>query len=340
MGIYSRDYYRDEPPRGGGFGGSSMLGLTDVVKWLIIVNVAVFVLQLVFTVPGPGGLFRISLLDEWFALDPNVTIFGGQVWRIVTYAFLHDTSSLWHLLFNMLGLWFFGRELEQIYGSREFLWFYLVSAVTAGGMYLFFSLYFRDATPAIGASGAVMGVLMLFACHFPHQRVYFFGIFPVPIWLLVTIIVAGDMYPVLQRISNQNFSDGVAHAAHLGGLLYGYLYYQNHWRLDSWVSWIEEKFSRRDRFGRQPRAKSKSILKFPEPRSVRTSPKESTFKVFSGDSEDDLASTTATKTSLRLEERVDEILRKISQHGESSLTEEEREVMHQAAEEYKRKKKP
>jgi membrane associated rhomboid family serine protease len=338
MGISSRDYYRDQPTRGGGFGYSGTFGMTNVVKWIIIANIAVFVLQLMLAKYDGRGRPAGSFVDDWFSLDPVSTIYYGQVWRVLTYAFLHDVGSLMHLLFNMLFFWFCGRELEQIYGSREFLWFYLTSAVMGGLMFLFFSLYFHDATPAIGASGAVMATVMLYACHFPHQLIYiFWGLFPVPVWALAAFYVATDLFPLIHQIRSGQTMDSVAHTAHLGGFAFGFLYYQNQWRVSPWISWIEDWIpqSRAKSFRPRPR----TVVKFPDAKTARTPVRDSKLKVFHG--EDDVQAATATVSSpkMKLDEQVDQILRKIKEHGESSLTDEERNVMNQAAEEYKRKKK-
>src|SRR5262245_36126775 len=112
MGLYDRDYYRNEPPRGGVLGG-----VAPVCKWLIAVNVVVFVAQLTTDNPmtGLGGV------TEWLALSWDGVIRHFEIWRLLTCAFCHATGSPMHILFNMLGLWIFGSQMEPIYGQREFL---------------------------------------------------------------------------------------------------------------------------------------------------------------------------------------------------------------------------
>jgi membrane associated rhomboid family serine protease len=338
MGISSRDYYRDQPTRGGGFGYFGTFGMTNVVKWIIIANIVMYVLQMMTAYFDDGGL--TSHVANWLQLDPAKTIYGGQVWRVLTYAFLHSQYSLMHLAFNMLIFWFVGRELEQIYGSREFLCFYLTSAVMGGLLFLFFSLYFRDASPALGASGAVMATVILYACHFPHQLIHvFWGTFAVPVWVLACFYVASDVYPLLLQIQTGRSMDSVAHTAHLGGFAFGFLYYQNQWRVSPWISWIEDWIPQSRAKSSRPRPRPRPVIQFPDAKTSRTPARDSKLKVFHG--EDDVQTATATVASpkLKLDEQVDQILRKIKEHGESSLTDEERNVMNQAAEEYKRKKK-
>src|SRR5262249_44270898 len=137
MGLYDRDYYRREGP--------SFLGTItntgQVCKWLIIVNIAAFIVQIVTKqqvvarFDEDGLLIGPSLgwFTDLFMMDGQAVL-HGQVWRLLTYAFLHDVNGTFptHILFNMLALWWFGTDVEVVYGKREFLAFYLVSAVVAG----------------------------------------------------------------------------------------------------------------------------------------------------------------------------------------------------------------
>src|SRR5262245_4856913 len=137
MGIYSRDYIREDyGPRGGVWRDA------NVVKWLIIVNIAVFVLQLVWQDPVPysyedfEGVVREAeyyepAVNNWLALNRSA-IFQGQVWRLLTYEFLHDHGSVWHIFVNMYFLYICGRKVEDYYGSREFLLFYLTAGMLSG----------------------------------------------------------------------------------------------------------------------------------------------------------------------------------------------------------------
>ena len=119
MGVYDRDYYRSDPPAAGLLGGAA-----PVTKWLIAINFVVFVLQLLMqTAPGGGVTGWLSLSQDDLA--------HGEVWRLVTYAFCHSTYSPMHVLFNMIGLWIFGNQVEPIYGQKEFFRFDLTAALTS-----------------------------------------------------------------------------------------------------------------------------------------------------------------------------------------------------------------
>ena len=130
MGIYDREYYRRDGPS---FLGA-LPGFGQACKWLILINIVCFVLQLVTRTAVADPRFDrsdipilqvYSPVTAWLELDTNAVL-HGQVWRLLTYAFLHDTGTLWHILFNMLFLWWFGKDVEDLYGPREFLAFYLV----------------------------------------------------------------------------------------------------------------------------------------------------------------------------------------------------------------------
>jgi membrane associated rhomboid family serine protease len=297
MGITSRDYYRDDER---GSGGPSWMSDTPSCRWIVFVTVAAFILQIVLTSPG-RGFRRESLLEDWLILDPDA-VFAGQIWRLLTYAFLHDRYSLWHLLMNMLVLWWFGGTIERMYGSREFLWFYLTAAVVSGLGFLALGLMLGAHNPALGASGAVMAVFMLYATYFPRQQIWIFGLIPVEIWLLVLIYIAVDLHPVLLQLGGENIQTGVANAAHLSGLFFGWLYRQNHWRLSA--GFVSLTGGWRQRWRRMTAGRNLKVYRPEEPVG-------------------------------NIEEELDRILAKIHDHGSDSLTDRERATLTRASEQYK-----
>jgi len=244
---------------------------------------------------------RICVIHEWFGLKPSLVI-RGQIWRLLTHAFCHDRSWFFHILFNMLGLYCFGMTLESMYGSREFLLFYLTAAMFSGLCYLALDLYLGSDALEIGASGAIMGVLMLYAIHFPRSliRIFFFTI--EARWLVV-IYVLFDLYPVLLALAGDQFNTGIAHAAHLGGLGFGFLY----WRMNLRLSRVWDSFStkRRQTWGK---------LRGTYPRIARPSADEAP-----GDD-------------------VDKVLAKLHESGVDSLTPEERRTLEQASERLRQKR--
>src|SRR5439155_9085685 len=212
MGIYDRDYYRREGP--------SFLDRGQVCKWLIGVNIICFVIQAV-TEQG-GGLFTNA-----FILNVN-EVLGGQVWRLLTYAFLHETGSIWHIVFNMAFLWWFGSDVEDIYGSREFLAVYLLSAFLGGVAFVLTSLPLLpdDRSPCLGASGAVTAVIVLCALHYPTRIILLFFFLPVPLWPFVIFRLAQDAFTFLS-----GHTAGTAVTVLLAGASFAFVYSKRHWRV-------------------------------------------------------------------------------------------------------------
>jgi membrane associated rhomboid family serine protease len=177
-----------------------------VLKALLIANGAVFLLQLIPWTGVPLAGFGSLVAADIFL--------HGQLWRLVSYMFMHSTSDVFHLLFNMLALWMFGGELEARWGERKFITLYLVFGIGSG---LFSIFYLLDPlmrfTPVIGASGAVLGLLTAYAVYFPDRRILLFFVIPVRAWHLV----AG--YAMLSLLLAFTHGSGVAHLVHLGGIL-------------------------------------------------------------------------------------------------------------------------
>jgi membrane associated rhomboid family serine protease len=184
------------------FGGSS---LTPAVKFLLIANTAVFFLQ----------LFLPSEVLYLFGLVPYRVWHDLYFWQLFTYQFLH--GGLFHLLFNMLAVWMFGCDLERRWGSHFFLRYYFVSVV--GGGILNALLVPGQNAPSIGASAGVYGILLAYGLIYPNRIVYFYFLFPIKMKHFVWIIGAITLYSSLAATQN-----GIAHLAHLGGMLFGYLY--------------------------------------------------------------------------------------------------------------------
>jgi membrane associated rhomboid family serine protease len=183
------------------------MSMTRMVKLLLIANVALFLLT---------GLLRVEL-RPLFGLTPYLVL-HGMVWQLFSYMFLH--ADLGHILFNMLALWMFGVTLEQTWGSRRFLRFYLICGIGSGVTVVLASVLFSgQATTTIGASGAIYGLLLAFGLMFPNARVLAFLFFPMPARYFVILMGAISFY-----MAAAGSGGTVSHIAHLGGLLVGYLY--------------------------------------------------------------------------------------------------------------------
>ncbi len=248
--------------------------LSPLVKKLILINVSVFVLQWIIGMRFPVlhffGLVPANLYGQW------------MIWQPLTYMFLH--GSVWHLFFNMLSLWMFGGEIEELWGNRKFLIYYLVCGIGAG----LCSSWVQDGV-IIGASGAIYGVLVAFAVLFPDRVItlLLFFVFPVNLkakqFVLIFIAIA-----FLSAISSSN--DHVAHIAHLSGAAIGYLLIR-----------YENRFSSFWKKG-----SSLSDWSFSDHRSLLSSKDRS-----------------SENPETYYQETIDPLLEKISKQGLSSLSKEE-----------------
>jgi membrane associated rhomboid family serine protease len=201
MGIGTRSYARpytmgDGLPRG--------------LQLLLVANIAVFLLQ---------TFGADQFLTRWFALRPLALFTFYAVWQLVTYLFLH--GGIGHILFNMLALWMFGRELEATWGTERFLRYYFLCGVGAGLCVVLANYLLPGGDPrtiTIGASGAIYGIMVANAVLWPDRIVYMQMMFPIPMKYLVMI------YGAIAFLGTFEANSGVSNVAHLGGLLCGWVY--------------------------------------------------------------------------------------------------------------------
>jgi len=300
MGIENRGYMTDDAAYDRSRG--SRPGRWTMVTILIVMNVVVFILQTLN--------WRTALLEQWLALD-LYDVLHGQIWRLTTYDFLHSTDEglPLHLLFNMWLLYLTGRRVEDKLGSNEFLAFYLVAGILSGVGFLLWGVITQTAGVAIGASGAAVAVLIVYALNWPSERWYIYGILPMPVGVLALIAAALDIMPMAQQLlqGHQNKSH-VAHAAHVGGMLFGLLYARFGWRITSFLgNWSN--------LPRRPRGASRPPLRVHVP-----------------DAEPEPV---AQKIPPDVEARLDALLEKISQQGEATLTDEERHFLTETSRRYR-----
>jgi membrane associated rhomboid family serine protease len=252
-------------------------GITRAVKYLLLANAGFFILEYLW---GPE-------LIHLFGLTPAL-VKKGYIWQPVTYMFLH--GGLFHLLFNMFALWMFGCEIERTWGTREFVKYYFITGIGAG-LFSFF-LSFNSHIPTIGASGAIFGILVAFALMFPNRLIYLYFILPVKAKYLVIFF---GVFTFLASL--RHTGDGIAHFAHLGGMVIGYLYIKSDFRIPSFFR-LSTYLSRLRNFKHQRRMKALNRQR---------------------DREQSLM------------ERVDQVLDKINQVGFDNLSREEKKILAQAS---------
>jgi|688.fasta_scaffold70678_5 membrane associated rhomboid family serine protease len=297
-----------------GFGGFSFF--PPMIKMLLLVNVGIFLTDsLVLELLSFRGMSLAGLLSEYFALQP---LQSGSFfpWQLISYQFLHAGFS--HIFFNLFALWMFGAELEQVMGSRRFIVFYLLSGIGGGIVHLGMQLLpGMEGAPTVGASGAIMGVLLAFGFTFPDRPIMMFPLFiPIPAKIFVLIYASIDLFSGLFSTSS-----GIAHFAHLGGAFFGYFLMKHGDDLHI--------FSAADRlfniFSSKKSSSKRNIIQFPRPHanieiipdSQSKPEKKSTGLYFEG----------KEITS----EEIDIILEKITAKGFSNLTDREKKMLYEVS---------
>ncbi len=363
MGFENRDYARDGSYTRGGKG--DVMSDAPMCRNILVVTVVVFLAQMFFTRPAtvadyaplfeqvqaeteglygepvaddaegqpialPQEIFNpeqfasnmppVSVVQDWLELDTE-KVMKGQVWRLVTNAFCHDRFGVMHILFNMLFLFWFGQFVEATYGSKEFLCFYLGGAVVASLAYIGLQLFTGERHDAIGASGAVMAVVCVFAMWNPHHTIRVYFLFPIQIRYLLLFYVIYDLHPVLLALSGTAMHTGIAHAAHLGGLLFGYLYYKSDWRLLPYWDRVAQLTG--DAGGTKARLRRSNLRVYDE------------SNVYEPDREIINERREKTRADLRFDQQLDDVLKKISDSGQGSLTEREKKILTLGSERYR-----
>ncbi len=199
-----------------------------VVPVVVALNVAVFVAWQL----APRGSASRLFLNENFLIS-TWHLVHGRVWALLTAAFSHN--ELWHLLLNMVVLMSFGQVLERLWGRRLFAGFYLTAAVVSSASHCLTSLIIgRGAVPALGASGALSGLLLAFALLFPHHRILVFGLVPLPALAGALAFVGLDIWGLVAQGRGGGLPIG--HGAHLGGAACGLLF---------WAFYLRPRLQRR-----------------------------------------------------------------------------------------------
>ena len=204
--------------------------LAPAVSIIIAINIAVFVLwHIAERVP------RLEIFMAGNFLASTLHLQEGHVWTLVTSAFSH--FELWHIVLNMFVLWSFGVTLEQFWQRRMFVSFYLIASVAGSACHCLASSYLlgENALPALGASGAVSGLLMAYALHFPRRKILLFGVLPIPALVGVIAFVGIDVWGLIEQSRGGGASIG--HGAHLGGALTGGL---------MWLFYLRTRFAPRE----------------------------------------------------------------------------------------------
>ncbi len=278
------------------------------MKFLLVANICIFVFQLFLQLGlRIGDVYLYDIFFRLFALYPLGR--GFLIWQIITYLFLH--GGFFHIFFNMLALWMFGVQLENVWGTQRFLTYYFLCGIGAALSNLFITPLFTNAAPTIGASGAIYGVLIAFGMLFPDAPVFIYFLFPIKAKYFVAIFIGIEL---VYGVSGS--TDGVAHFAHLGGAVVGFIYLFMYRRsipafdriVDSFghtLEGIRRRLPKRDAYGNK--------------------------KVISDVYFEDLKKMKSSHDNKSEQEKLDEILDKISASGYDSLTDDEKKILFSAS---------
>jgi membrane associated rhomboid family serine protease len=285
----------------------------NVIKNLLVINGIVFFIQLIASNFRVGSVPLWYIMNTWFALNPLAEGANFQVWQLITYQFMHGSFS--HILFNMFGLWMFGMEIENLWGSKKFLIYYLLCGVVAGLFQLFLPpLFGQTAAITIGASGAVFGVMLAFAMIFPDRYIFLYFLVPVKAKYLIGFLI------VLEFLLIDSAGSNVAHLAHLGGAIAGFIYIM----LDKNTYVPLKNILNKSRYN--------SGTKFQNPFSGFSNP----FGKKENDVEEaNYYDINKKKENEITQQDIDKILDKISKSGYQNLSEKEKKILFEASKKMK-----
>jgi membrane associated rhomboid family serine protease len=299
MGIYDREYYRSDTDSS----APSMMRAASAMSMtnkLVVANVVVYILC---WLAGNSDPQLNNKIYGALSIGSDFFTYPWEIWRLITAGFMHaaawgpDTNSgVMHIAFNMFGLWMFGRFVEQRYGAKEFLRFYLL-AIIVSSLIFAVSYYFLElpegipVVRAVGASGGVVAVVILYCFLYPKTKLLMMMIIPVDAWIAGLMYVGYDIFLAVR--SSTGNATGIAWQAHLGGAAFAALYFKMGW-----------KFSGQGRTKRKPKTK----LKIHKPVTDELSADE------------------------QLIARGEKILEQVHQRGESSLSARQRQTLQRYSE--------
>ncbi len=298
-----------------------------IIKTILIINVAIFLfIYLIAPIFTLFGAPLVAVVQHYFALQPLEWFTSRMAtfmpWQLLSYQFLHGNflnfdSGFFHLFFNMFGLWMFGQELEEIWGGKKFLLFYLISGIGAGITQLLIPFMGIDTGPTVGASGSLYGILLAFGMTFPNRQIFMFPLF-IPIKAKYFIV----LFAGLEMLMGFAGSDGVAHFAHLGGAATGLILLLLGKRVGMPSFKSAEERQNSNVFGNYYKEEQKKqpgkVISFSFQRQVEQAPiqpQSHTIKAYTIDGE------------IVTQQKIDEILDKISASGYQKLTEKERHIL-------------
>lgn len=309
MGIYDRDYYREDSR------WSNPFARSQGTLFLCVLYIAMFAAQIATVVHDRQG----NPVDPGLtgALDLNVDrVLHGEVWRVASYSLVHQPNPF-HLAFTVGFLIWIGHQVEDLYGSKEYLAFFLCTTLIGGVGYVAVAAVTNTDEPLLGPSGAVTAILILFALHYPSWRIFYF-----PIWVVIAVYAFTDVAGLAGGAANP-----ARVAVHLFGAAFAFAYHTYTLRV---LNWLPGGRGSGKVVRRQPKPQLRARPQAPEPEPAATA------SATAGASAKGAAP--GQPVDEHLEAKLDEVLAKVQKHGRESLTDGEREILLRASEIYKKRR--
>lgn len=314
MGIYDRDYYREDSRWHNPFARSQATIL------LVIAYVGLYVAQIASrddVPPRRGQDLPVGHLTEALQLEPDA-VFRGEVWRVVSYAAVHDPWHFLHVVFTGVFLAWIGHQVEDLYGWKEYIGFFVLTTIIGGVAYAGAGAMGADLPPLRGPAGAVTAILVLFALHYPHRTISVMFFLPVPVWLVVAGYAVLDVSGVAGGHANP-----AAVGVHAAGAAFAFVYHTYTLRVLNWLPARRPEAAAR----RVPKPRLKVAREQPRPEPAAAAAAQGGGPGGPGGGFDE-----------HLEAKLDEVLAKVTKFGKESLTDGEREVLLRASEIYKKRR--
>ncbi|MBC8113634.1 MAG: rhomboid family intramembrane serine protease [Candidatus Saccharimonas sp.] len=292
MGFENRDYAQDESWQNTGSRD------TPATKWIVILTIVIFVLQAL----SVSQRTQSSALFDWLSLDA-ADVLQGQVWRVVTFAFVNHPLGIIGLVLSLLMIWRFGTDLERMYGTSELAFFYVSAMAFVGVTFSAFGLFLELPDPLAGSYTGALALLTLYATHFPRTEVCILPLISIQLRWLVALAALFGLYPALHMLQIGAGLVGLAYASYIGSIAFALLYRRFDWHLAAGLSLFSPATWRR---------------------TMRSRAARQQLRVFQPHGESD-----------NLDDKVDAILAKIHEQGSDSLTDAERAILTRASEKIK-----
>ena len=320
MGIYDRDYYREDSR------WSNPFARSQATLFLTLLYCFIFIAQVASIDNRPGNRGRQQQLRDPLteSLELKVSkVLDGEVWRVVSYALVHQPWGIFHILVTVIFLVWIVHQVEDLYGSREYLAFFVLTTLIGGVAYVVVGAFTKSDMPLLGPSGAVTAILVLFALHYPTRTISIWFI-PVPVWLIVAVYALVDIAGLANGHANP-----AAVAVHLAAAAFAFVYHTYTLRVLNWLPGGRGS-TKTVRRASRPKPRPRRDEPQPEPAAAASNAGAAGAVIVGGGSPVDE----------HLEAKLDQVLEKVQRHGKESLTEDEREILLKASEIYKKRRRP